>query len=99
MDQRRAEGPAPRPNGEMTEPLTLGQATKLWPEEVDPEFGRPYGDLGIDEALPWLQNARQARRCEPRAAPLRGLSPRPSSANGDAARRGQRCWNSEAGEL
>ena len=52
------------------EPQTLRQATKLWPEEIDPEFGRPNGDLGIDEAIPWLQNARQARGCEPRAAPL-----------------------------
>jgi len=53
--QVRAEG------GEMEQPQTLRQATKLWPEESDPEFGRPYGDLGIDEAIPWLQNARQAR--------------------------------------
>ena len=49
---------------------TLMQATKLWPEEIEPEFGRPYNDLGIDEAIPWLQNARQARDCEPRATPL-----------------------------
>src|SRR2546425_747877 len=38
--QVRAEG------GEMEQPQTLRQATKLWPEESDPEFGRPYGDLG-----------------------------------------------------
>ena len=54
----------------MEEPTTLRQATKLWPEEIEPEFGRPYNDLGIDEAIPWLQDARQARGCEPRAAPL-----------------------------
>jgi hypothetical protein len=54
----------------MKESQTLKQATKLWQDEIDPEFGRPYGDLGIDEAISWLQHARQARRCEPRAAPL-----------------------------
>ena len=46
----------------MEKPQTLRQATTLWPEEIDPEFGRPYNDLGIDEGIPWLQNARQARR-------------------------------------
>ena len=60
----------PRENDEMEGPQTLRQATKLWREEIDPEFGRPYDDLGIDAAIPWLQNARQARGCEPRAAPL-----------------------------
>lgn len=54
----------------MEEPTTLRQATKLWPGETDPEFGRPYNDLGVDEAIPWLQTARRARRCEPRAAPI-----------------------------
>jgi hypothetical protein len=54
----------------MEKPQSLRQATKLWPVEIDPEFGRPYNDLGIDEAIPWLRNARQARDCEPRATPL-----------------------------
>jgi hypothetical protein len=54
----------------MEEPTTLRQATKLWSAETDPEFGRPYNDLGIDRAIPWLQKARQARRCEPRATPI-----------------------------
>jgi hypothetical protein len=38
----------------------LRQATKLWQEEIDPEFGTPYNDIGVhlmererlDEALP-----------------------------------------------
>ena len=54
----------------MKESQTLRQATKLWQEQIDPEFGRPYNDLGIDETISWLHNARQTRRCEPRAAPL-----------------------------
>jgi len=46
----------------------LRQATKLWQEEIDPEFGRPYNDIHLmererlDEALPWLQKAKQVRR-------------------------------------
>ena len=48
----------------------LRQATKLWQEEIDPEFGTPYNDIGVylmererlDEALPWLQKAKQVRR-------------------------------------
>ena len=59
----------------------LRQATKLWQEEIDPEFGTPYNDIGVylmereslDEALPWLQKAKQVRRCEPRAVPLHDL--------------------------
>jgi Flp pilus assembly protein TadD len=62
----------------MEERQTLRQATKLWPEEIDAEFGRPYNDIGVylmrrgnlDEAISWLQKARQARGCEPRAVPL-----------------------------
>jgi len=53
----------------------LRQATKLWQEEIDPEFGTPCNDIGghlmererLDEALSWLQKAKQVRRCEPRA--------------------------------
>jgi len=48
----------------------LRQATKLWQEDIDPEFGTPYNDIGVhlmererlDEALPWLQKAKQVRR-------------------------------------
>src|SRR5438093_13769866 len=40
--------------------------------DVDPTFGNPYNDIGsylmmkgqIDEAIPWLQRALQAARCE-----------------------------------
>src|SRR5207302_6784564 len=44
---------------------TLRQATKLWQEELDPEFGRSSKNIGA-----WLQEAKQARQCEPRAVPL-----------------------------
>jgi Tfp pilus assembly protein PilF len=45
--------------------------------EVDPDFGNPYNDIGVylmqkgeyDEALPWLERAKQARRYEPRHFP------------------------------
>lgn len=44
---------------------------------VDPEFGNPYNDIGVylmqrgayDEALPWLEKAKQASRYEPRHFP------------------------------
>lgn len=56
----------------------LRQATKLWQAEIDPKFGTPYDDIGVhlmererlDEALPWLQKAKQVRGCEPRAVPF-----------------------------
>src|SRR5580658_4338079 len=45
--------------------------------EVDPEFGNPYNDIGsylialgrVDEAIPWLERAIEARRYEPRHFP------------------------------
>jgi tetratricopeptide (TPR) repeat protein len=45
--------------------------------EVDPDFGNPYNDIGVylmqkgryDEALPWLEKAKQAARYEPRHFP------------------------------
>ena len=45
--------------------------------EVDPDFGNPYNDIGVylmqkgcfDEALPWLERAKQATRYEPRHFP------------------------------
>jgi len=38
---------------------------------IDPEFGNPYNDIGVyllqqqklDEAIPWLENAKGAKRC------------------------------------
>ena len=44
---------------------------------VDPDFGNPYNDIGaymielgqFDEAIPWLQQAVDARRYEPRHFP------------------------------
>jgi len=46
--------------------------------EVDPDFGNPYNDIGVylmqqgklDEALPWLEKAKRARRYEPRQFPF-----------------------------
>jgi Tfp pilus assembly protein PilF len=45
--------------------------------EVDPGFGNPYNDIGayliakgeLDEAVQWLEQAKQARRYEPRHFP------------------------------
>src|SRR5215813_4009882 len=45
--------------------------------EIDPEFGNPYNDIGaymieqgnLDEAIPWLERAIEARRYEPRHFP------------------------------
>lgn len=45
--------------------------------EIDPDFGNPYNDIGaylieqgqFDEAIPWLQQAVEARRYEPRHFP------------------------------
>ena len=45
--------------------------------EVDPDFGNPYNDIGVylmqkgrfDEALRWLEKAKQAPRYEPRHFP------------------------------
>jgi tetratricopeptide (TPR) repeat protein len=45
--------------------------------KVDPDFGNPYNDIGVylmqkrqyDEALPWLEKAKQALRYEPRHFP------------------------------
>lgn len=44
---------------------------------VDPDFGNPYNDIGaylielgqLDEAVPWLERAKQAARYEPRHYP------------------------------
>jgi Tfp pilus assembly protein PilF len=45
--------------------------------EVDPDFGNPYNDIGVylmqkshfDEALSWLEKAKEAPRYEPRHFP------------------------------
>lgn len=45
--------------------------------EIDPEFGNPYNDIGVylmqqqkpDEAIPWLEKAKLAKRYEPRHFP------------------------------
>ncbi|HTY53694.1 MAG TPA: tetratricopeptide repeat protein [Candidatus Binataceae bacterium] len=48
---------------------------------LDPEFGNPYNDIGVylmqrdqfDEAIPWLEQAKAARRYEPRHFPYLNL--------------------------
>jgi len=61
----------------------LDQATEkcLHAIEIDPDFGNPYNDIGVylmqqgklDEAIPWLEKAKQARRYEPRQFPFMNL--------------------------
>ncbi len=49
--------------------------------EIDPEFGNPYNDIGVylmlrdqlDEAIPWLEKAKRAKRFEPRQFPFMNL--------------------------
>ena len=49
--------------------------------EIDPEFGNPYNDIGVylmqrerlDEAIPWLEKAKLAKRYEPRQFPFMNL--------------------------
>ena len=49
--------------------------------EVDPSFGNPYNDIGayliakgqLDEAIGWLEKAKQAPRYEPRHFPFMNL--------------------------
>jgi Tfp pilus assembly protein PilF len=48
---------------------------------LDPDFGNPYNDIGVylmqqgnlDEAVPWLERAKQAKRYEPRHYPYSNL--------------------------
>jgi len=48
---------------------------------VDPEFGNPYNDIGVyliekkelDQAIPWLEKAKNAVRYEPRHFPFLNL--------------------------
>jgi len=49
--------------------------------EIDPEFGNPYNDIGVylmqrdrlDDAIPWLERAKLAKRYEPRQFPYMNL--------------------------
>ena len=49
--------------------------------QIDPEFGNPYNDIGVylmqqeqfDEAVPWLEKTKQAKRYEPRHFPYLNL--------------------------
>jgi len=49
--------------------------------EIDPEFGNPYNDSGVylmerdklEEAISWLEKAKQAKRYEPRQFPFMNL--------------------------
>ena len=49
--------------------------------QLDPDFGNPYNDIGVylmqkgqfDEAIPWLEWAKLARRYEPRHFPYSNL--------------------------
>src|SRR5881628_3869383 len=49
---------------------------------VDPDFGNPYNDIGAylielgryEEAIPWLERAKRARRYEPRHFPYANLA-------------------------
>jgi len=48
---------------------------------IDPDFGNPYNDIGVylmqrnqlDEAIVWLERAKQAKRYEPRHFPYINL--------------------------
>lgn len=48
---------------------------------LDPDFGNPYNDIGVylmqqgklDEAIPWLEQAKQAPRYDPRHFPYVNL--------------------------
>ena len=50
--------------------------------EIDPDFGNPYNDIGVylmqqeklEEAIPWLEKAKQAKRYEPRQFPYMNLA-------------------------
>ena len=50
--------------------------------EVDPDFGNPYNDIGcylmqqgkLEEAVPWLERAKLAKRYEPRQFPYMNLA-------------------------
>jgi tetratricopeptide (TPR) repeat protein len=49
--------------------------------QIDPDFGNPYNDIGVylmqqqqlDNAIPWLEKAKTAKRYEPRHFPYINL--------------------------
>lgn len=49
--------------------------------EIDPDFGNPYNDIGVhlmqrgrlEEAIPWFEKAKKAKRYEPRQFPYINL--------------------------
>jgi tetratricopeptide (TPR) repeat protein len=49
--------------------------------QIDPDFGNPYNDIGVylmqqqqlDNAIPWLEKAKSAKRYEPRHFPYINL--------------------------
>jgi tetratricopeptide (TPR) repeat protein len=49
--------------------------------KLDPEFGNPYNDIGVylmqqqklDDAIPWLEKAKNTKRYEPRHFPYLNL--------------------------
>ena len=49
--------------------------------KIDPDFGNPYNDIGVylmqqqklDEAIPWLEKGKKAKRYEPRHFPYLNL--------------------------
>jgi len=49
--------------------------------QLDPDFGNPYNDIGVylmqkgqlDQAMPWLEQAKLAKRYEPRHFPYSNL--------------------------
>src|ERR1700740_1604014 len=49
--------------------------------KIDPDFGNPYNDIGVylmqqqkpDDAIPWLEKAKLAKRYEPRHFPYLNL--------------------------
>ncbi len=49
--------------------------------QLDPDFGNPYNDIGVylmqqqrlDDAIPWLEKAKHAKRYEPRHFPYLNL--------------------------
>jgi Tfp pilus assembly protein PilF len=49
--------------------------------QIEPDFGNPYNDIGVylmqqqqfDEAVPWLEKAKLAKRYEPRHFPYLNL--------------------------
>ena len=61
----------------------VDEATKecLRAIKIDPEFGNPYNDIGVylmqqgklEEAIPWLEKAKEAKRYQPRQFPFMNL--------------------------